>query len=272
MHPAVYRSERHIGFCRAIFDCLKESSGLPSDGMLSWKKLATLEHRKPMDVEIVEWVLRLICDACNVRCVTEGNSHQYIKCAKVDRCPFNIGKETGKVVVFGVHLFEKIALSKDQKSMQTAIDRIIGPGFKDRQFGLFIQGSQKHFTTGVIHLPKCDVQAGNSSIIRDDTDRRPSVSWRCSMGWPLDSTIRSQLSTFVKELLMGQEPVVHVKKVAYQRKQECAPRSMLDLFDILMHIARGVLMIPTALSVIAIATPRGSEFKSMTTATRSGRS
>ena len=71
---------------------------------------------------------------------------------------------------------------------------------------------------------------------------------------------------------MGQEPVVHVKKVAYQRKQECAPRSMLDLFDILMHIARGVLMIPTALSVIAIATPRGSEFKSMTTATRSGRS
>ena len=59
------------------------------------------------------------------------------------------------------------------------------------------------------------------------------------MGWPLDSTIRSQLSTFVKELLMGQEPVVHVKKVAYQRKQECAPRSMLDLFDILMHIARG---------------------------------
>jgi hypothetical protein len=236
---AEVRSQRHLRFCGIMLEIMRESSRLHSKGLLSWKTLATLEHRKPMAVEIVEWFLELVCDACNVRSVTEGNSRQYMECAKVDRCPFTIGEGAGEVVVFGVHLFEKILLSKDENSMQRGIEKIIGPGFEDRQFGLFIQGSQEHYTTGVIHLPK--TQAGSNLSIQDNIGCRPagaSVSWRCSMSWPLDSTIRAQLSRFVTQFT-GQELAVHVKKVAKQRCQECAPRSLRDLFDNLIHIARG---------------------------------
>ena len=215
--------------CDCLIDIiLNEHGPWEEDGLLSVKVLETLKHGAGMSSCILDWFLHGLCDACGVLCATEDSP--IIEYTERASDPFGTTAKKLSVVVWGVHLLEKICQCYTQQEMDDLIRRKwIQDRFKDRELGLFIQGDTVHYTTGAMYLP---AQAEAENAV-------PSVSWRCSMNWrPAEST-RAKCNRFV-HALRNHDPLWHISKVALQRPMECAARSLLDLSDLLFNfISRG---------------------------------
>ena len=211
---------------------LIEFSNQIQEPSLRQEVLQTLAHRECMHADIIDWFLTLFCRTCGIDCACEGDG--LVDCVEAARCPFNDITGKPNLAVWGVTLFEKIMMCKDGSDAERLLQE--GPMQRyvcGRNIVAFCQGSSCHFTAGAITL-----QTPNSDA--------PSVWWRCSMQWKASEETKMKGIQFVRALT-GKVATWTEIPVPKQRRNECAPRSMLELAHFILAVCQG--REPSSLSV-----------------------
>jgi serine/threonine protein kinase len=214
--PRHMATEARIRVLERMIECL--SKRVPRIDVLQ-----SLVHRNGMHSDVIDWFLLSFCQACGIPCACENQQFLEPACVEHDSCPFTIKRVPPNLVVWGVSLFEKLRMCNDKDDIREFLrGKWIGRHFEGREHVAFVDGWKGHYTPGLFHM------CANS----------PAVSWWCSMQWQAKAINKLSALALVNAVT-GKDPTFHEVEVPKQRKNECAPRSLLQVVLNVLQIAQG---------------------------------